>query len=50
MKEAEMAALRERVSFWAADGRFELFKTTKTYDGAVGREQHHFPSAKELPT
>ena len=49
MPEAEMAALREHVRFWAADGRFELFKTTKKYDGAVGREQHHFPSAKELP-
>jgi predicted aldo/keto reductase-like oxidoreductase len=49
MKEAEMAVLRDRVSFWAADGRFELFKTTKKYDGAVGREQHHFPPAKELP-
>ena len=31
------------------DGRYELFKTTKKYDGDVGREQHGFPSAKELP-
>ncbi len=29
--------------------RFELFKTTKKYDGGVGRQQHHFPSAEELP-
>jgi len=26
----------------------ELFKMTVKYDGKVGREQHHFPSAQEL--
>ena len=30
----------------SADGRFELFKTTKKYDGDVGREQHGFPPAR----
>jgi uncharacterized protein len=45
----EMQALRERVKFFAFDGRFELFKTTKKYDGAVGREQHHYPNAQKLP-
>ena len=32
-----------------ADGRYELFKVTKKYDGSVGRQQHHFPSSEELP-
>ena len=49
MSDAEMQALRERCKVFAADGRFELFKTTKKYDGDVGRQQHHFPSAEELP-
>jgi aryl-alcohol dehydrogenase-like predicted oxidoreductase len=49
MSEAEMEALRQRCSRFAADGRFEKFKTTKFYDGDLGREQHGFPSAKELP-
>ncbi len=45
----EMAALRNRVRVYASDGRLELFKTTKKYDGDVGREQHGHPSPKELP-
>ena len=49
MTAAEMQSLRDRVKIYAADGRFELFKTTKKYDGAVGREQHHYPSAQKLP-
>jgi hypothetical protein len=49
MNEQEMAALRERVRPIAADGRYELFKTTKHYDGDVGREQHGYPKAQELP-
>jgi aryl-alcohol dehydrogenase-like predicted oxidoreductase len=49
MSETEMQALRESCKFFASDGRFELFKTTKKYDGGVGRQQHHFPSAEELP-
>jgi uncharacterized protein len=49
MTPAAMDALRARVSRLAADGRYELFKTTKKYDGDVGRAQHNFPSAKELP-
>ena len=46
---AEMQSLRDRCRPDAADGRWELFKTTKKYDGDVGREQHGFPSAEELP-
>ncbi|WP_447979489.1 aldo/keto reductase [Candidatus Nitrospira bockiana] len=37
---AEMEGLRARVARHAADGRFELYKTTQRYDGPVGREQH----------
>jgi aryl-alcohol dehydrogenase-like predicted oxidoreductase len=49
MTSEEMRALRERCRPLAADGRFELFKTTKIYDGAVGRQQHHFPPPEQLP-
>jgi aryl-alcohol dehydrogenase-like predicted oxidoreductase len=49
MTAPEMTALRERCRGLAADGRYELFKTTKMYDGDLGREQHHFPPASELP-
>jgi aryl-alcohol dehydrogenase-like predicted oxidoreductase len=45
----EMASLRDRAHAYAADGRYELFKTTKKYDGDVGRQQHQFPTAEELP-
>ncbi|GMU20223.1 MAG: hypothetical protein AMXMBFR13_03210 [Phycisphaerae bacterium] len=43
MSPEEMQALRERVATVAADGRFELFKTSLNFDGEVGREQHGFP-------
>jgi predicted aldo/keto reductase-like oxidoreductase len=49
MTENEMETLRKRCRAIAADGRMERFKTTKFYDGAVGREQHGYPPAKELP-
>ncbi|MBV9746829.1 MAG: aldo/keto reductase [Acidobacteriia bacterium] len=49
MTAAEMQALRDRCRFAASDGRYELFKVTKKYDGDVGREQHGFPSSEELP-
>ena len=29
--------------FDTADGRFELDKTSKKFDGSPGREQHGFP-------
>jgi uncharacterized protein len=45
----EMDALRERCKAIAADGRLELFKSTVKYDGNLGRQQHHYPSARELP-
>jgi aryl-alcohol dehydrogenase-like predicted oxidoreductase len=49
MAAAEMQKLRERCRFDASDGRWELFKTTKKYDGDLGRQQHDFPTAEELP-
>jgi len=49
MTAAEMQALRDRCRGLAADGRYELFKTTKKYDGDLGRQQHHFPPAAQLP-
>jgi predicted aldo/keto reductase-like oxidoreductase len=45
----EMRDLRNRSKRLAADGRCELFKTTKKYDGAIGREQHGFPTVEDLP-
>jgi len=48
MTRREMAALRRRVAADAADGRFELYKTTATHEGKVGRAQHGFPSEEEL--
>ncbi len=44
----EMQALRERVAEHAADGRFELYKTSIKFDGPPGREQHKFPPLEEL--
>ncbi len=38
-----MQALRDRCATLAADGRFELYKTSKKFDGAPGREHHGFP-------
>jgi aryl-alcohol dehydrogenase-like predicted oxidoreductase len=48
LSNAQMDRLRYRVSPLAADGRFELYKTTAKHDGDVGREQHGFPSPDEL--
>ena len=49
MSSSELTALQDRVKFYAADGRYELFKSTKKYDGDLGRLQHGFPPASELP-
>jgi len=38
-----------RCGEFASDGRFELFKSSKKYDGDLGRLQHGMPSSKELP-
>lgn len=49
MSPTEMENLRERMAPMAADGRFELFKTTAMFDGNVGREQHGFRPQSEMP-
>jgi hypothetical protein len=46
---SEMQSLREACRLEASDGHLELFKTTKKYDGDIGRQQHGFPMAAELP-
>ena len=48
MTRPEMDRLRFRMARFAADGRFELFKTTAMYDADVGRAQHGFPPQTEL--
>ena len=48
MSKRQMDALRKRVRKQADDGRYELYKTTATHDGKVGRKQHGFPSDEEL--
>jgi aryl-alcohol dehydrogenase-like predicted oxidoreductase len=48
MSARQMDALRKRVRKAAEDGRYELYKTTATHDGKVGRKQHGFPSDDEL--
>jgi aryl-alcohol dehydrogenase-like predicted oxidoreductase len=47
--EKQMQALRDRCAAVAADGHLELYKSTMKYDADVGREQHGYPSPKELP-
>ena len=48
MSRQEMQAYRARLADRAADGRFELYKTTAQHDGVEGRQQHGFPSQEEL--
>ena len=49
MSAREMVRHRHRLRELAADGRFERYKTTAEHDGEVGREQHGFPSAEQVP-
>ncbi len=44
----QMDDLREHGKQFS-DGRYELFKSTVKYDGDLGRAQHEFPSAMEVP-
>jgi hypothetical protein len=43
MTAAEMQALRDRVSRYAADGRFELYKVSLKFDNPEARLSHQFP-------
>ena len=49
MTVAERGAIETRVAAIAGDGRLEHYKSTKLYDAAVGRREHGFPPATELP-
>jgi aryl-alcohol dehydrogenase-like predicted oxidoreductase len=49
MRPEAMQALRDRVRGAAADGRYELFKTSTHFDGKVGRAQHGYPPHEALP-
>jgi aryl-alcohol dehydrogenase-like predicted oxidoreductase len=48
LAEELMAALREHCRQFN-DGRYQLYKTTVKYDSDLGRAQHGFPSAAEVP-
>jgi len=48
MSESQMQAYRKKLAAPAADGRYELYKTTAQHDGVEGRAQHGFPSQEEL--
>ena len=48
MSPEEMADLRARVADVAADGRYELYKTTAKHEADVGRKQHGFPSQEDV--
>jgi len=47
LSEADMEALRRQSAPLAADGRFELYKTTAKHEGPVGRREHGFPGELE---
>jgi len=47
MTEDQMTRYRTRIAKWAADGRFELYKTTARFDGDEGRRQHGFPTSDQ---
>jgi len=48
MSRRDMDRLRRAAGEFAADGRFERYKTTAEHDGDEGRGQHGFPSSAEL--
>lgn len=48
MSARERRAYERSLAEYAADGRFELYKTTAEHDGEVGRAQHGFPSQEEV--
>jgi aryl-alcohol dehydrogenase-like predicted oxidoreductase len=46
--ERQLGALRRRVISKAADGRFELYKISATFDGVEARRQHGLPPMDEM--
>ena len=49
LTDQETQKIRDRCAAPAADGHLELYKTSKEYDGAVGRKEHSFPSVEQMP-
>ena len=45
---SERAQLRDRSALYAADGRYELFKTTKKYDGGRGARAASLPHRRRI--
>ncbi len=45
MTDSEQNELREKVKDLAGDGRFELFKSSKSFDGSHHRKQHGFTAS-----
>jgi predicted aldo/keto reductase-like oxidoreductase len=50
MEASQMQALRDRCAVYAADGRFELFKSSMKFDADEGRIQHGFPPHSAMET
>ena len=50
MEASQMQALRDRCAVYAADGRFELFKSSMKFDADEGRIQHGFPPQSAMET
>jgi aryl-alcohol dehydrogenase-like predicted oxidoreductase len=48
MSDRQRAALARRVTAPAADGRFELYKVSATFEGDEGRRQHGLPAQQEM--
>jgi len=50
MPERAMTSLRGRCADLAADGRFELYKTTAKHEGPIARKLHGFPPPDDAET
>jgi aryl-alcohol dehydrogenase-like predicted oxidoreductase len=48
MTPRERQQYERQIADAAADGRFELYKTTAEHEGDVGRQQHGFPTQAEM--
>jgi aryl-alcohol dehydrogenase-like predicted oxidoreductase len=48
MSQRERVRLERQLAEPAADGRFELYKTTAEHEGAVGRAQNGYPPQEEV--
>lgn len=44
----QMDGVRRRASRFAADGRFELYKTSATFEGPIGRAMHGYPPVESM--